>query len=160
MMPFISIDHCIQRRIKMRSILAISMAILFASALIGPSVALSDYQNGVLDGLSIGWEMAQKYDQALQGSPADFNQAVPQYNAWIEEIFGKNESLMLMPISTTPTRQADSYFKSQIITPMHSIDASWNQTGISLLPEPDAYGLIKGVPADAYYSFGPALADF
>ena len=144
----------------MRSILAISMAILFASALIGPSVALSDYQNGVLDGLSVGWEMAQKYDQALQGSPADFNQAVPQYNAWIEEIFGKNESLMLMPRSTTPTTQTDSYFMSQIITPAHSMDASWNQTGSSLLPEPDAYGLIKGVPADAYYSFGPALADF
>ena len=67
---------------------------------------------------------------------------------------------MLMPISATPTRQTDSYFKSQIITPMHSMDASWNQTGISLLPEPDAYGLINGVLADAYYSFGPALAVF
>ena len=148
----------------MRYILAISIALLFASAFMGPSAALSDYQKGVLDGLSMGWKMAQKYDQALQGSPAEFNGAVPQYNTWIEEIFGENESLMLLPISAALTGQAagqtGSYFKSQTITPVHSMDASWNQTAISLQPEPDEYGLINGIPADAYYTFGPALADF
>lgn len=148
----------------MRKTQTISIALLFAFALIGPSVALSDYQNGVLDGLSIGWEMAQKYDQALQGNTTDFNGAVPQFNAWIEEIFGTNESLMLSPISATPAgqtgNQKDSYFMSKTLTPVHSMDASWNQTEFSLLPEPDAYGLIDGVAADAYYSFGPALADF
>jgi len=148
----------------LRDILALLILLLFAFALIAPSVALSDYQKGVLDGLNMGWKMAQKYDQALQGNPAEFNGAVPEYNAWIEEIFGKNESLMLLPISAAPsgqtTRQKDSYFMSKTFTPVHSIDASWNQTDISLLPEPDAYGLIDGVPADAYYSFGPALADF
>ena len=148
----------------MRDIAAISIALLFALALIAPSVALSDYQKGVLEGLEMGWKMAQKYDQALQGSPAEFNGAVPQYNAWIEEIFGKNESLMLLPISAAPrgqtTGQTDSYFIKKTFTPVHSIDASWNQTEVSFLPEPDEYGLINGVPADAYYSFGPALADF
>ena len=144
----------------MRDILTVSIALLFALALIGPSGALSDYQKGVLDGLSMGWKMAQKYDQALQGSPAEFNGAVPEYNAWIKEIFGENQSLMLMPMTTSPARQADSYFISKTFTPVHSMDASWNQTDISLLPEPDEYGLIDGVPADAYYSFGPALADF
>ncbi len=148
----------------MRDILALSTAMLLALALIGTSVALSDYQKGVLDGLSVGWKMAQKYDQALQGSQAEFNRAVPEYNAWMEEIFGKNESLMLRPMSAAQTVQnssrRDSYFMSKTITPEHSLDASWNQTVLSLLPEPDAYGLIDGVPADAYYSFGPALADF
>ena len=144
----------------MRYILAISIALLFALALTGPSIALNDYQKGVLDGLSMGWKMAQKYDLAVSGNLAEFNQAVPQYNAWIEEIFGENESLMLMPMTTFPARQADSYFISKTFTPVHAMDASWNQTDISLLPEPDEYGLINGVPADAYYSFGPALADF
>ncbi len=144
----------------MRYIMALSIALLFA--LIGSSVALSDYQKGVLDGLSMGWKMAQKYDLAVSGNPAEFNRLVPEYNAWIEEIFGKNESLMLipMPLSAASTRQTDSYFISKTFTPVHSMDASWNQTEISLLPEPDAYGLIEGVSADAYYSFGPALADF
>ena len=144
----------------MRYILAISIALLFASAFMGPSTALSDYQKGVLDGLGMGWKMAQKYDLAVSGSPAEFNGAVPQYNAWIKEIFGENQSLMLMPMTTSPARQADSYFISKTFTPVHSMDASWNQTDISLLPEPDEYGLINGIPADAYYTFGPALADF
>ena len=146
----------------MRYIMAISIALLFASAFMGPSLALSDYQKGVLDGLSMGWKMAQKYDLAVSGSPAEFNGAVPQYNAWIKEIFGENESLMLMPmpLSAASGKQTGSYFKSQTITPVHSMDASWNQTEVSLLPEPDEYGLINGIPADAYYTFGPALAVF
>lgn len=148
--------------------LTISMKMLFAFALIGPALAqsdsLTDYQRGVLDGLGVGWEMAKKHDQALQGRPEEFNLAVPIYNAWIENIFGRNESLMLLPVSSATAgqaaRQKDSYFISKTFTPIHSLDASWNQTEISLLPEPDAYGLIDGVPAHAYYSFGPALADF
>lgn len=148
--------------------LTISMKMLFAFALIRPALAqsdsLTDYQRGVLDGLGVGWEMAKKHDQALQGRPEEFNLAVPIYNAWIEKIFGRNESLMLLPVSSAPAgqaaRQKDSYFISKTFTPIHSLDASWNQTEISLLPEPDAYGLIDGVPAHAYYSFGPALADF
>lgn len=144
----------------MRYIMAISIALLFASAFMGPSSAQSDYQKGVLDGLSMGWKMAQKYDLAVTGNLSEFNQAVPEYNAWIREIFGENQSLMLMPMTSSATEEIGSYFKSQTITPVHSLDASWNRTDISLLPEPDEYGLINGIPADAYYSFGPALADF
>lgn len=144
----------------MRNVLAISIVLLFASALINPIQALSDYQKGALDGLDMGWKVAQKYDQALQGSPDDFNLAVIQYNAWIREIFGENQSLMMVPMAVAPTRQKSSYFKSQTFAPVHDIDASWNQTEMSVHPEPDAYGLINGVPIDAYYSFGPALADF
>ncbi|HOV81681.1 MAG TPA: hypothetical protein PLN19_07565 [Methanothrix sp.] len=119
--------------------------------------ALSDYQQGVLDGLKRGWFMAQRYDQALQGDANAYNQAVPDYNAWIRSVFGENQSLLLQPF--TMGAGAADYSVSRTIKPVHSIDASWNQSG-SLLEQPDASGLIKGVPAEAYYSIGPALIGF
>ncbi len=142
----------------MRNALLIPTVLVFVIALIDPSSALSDYQRGVLDGLDRGWNMAQRYDQANSGDSTAYNQAVPEYNAWIEEIFGKNESLLLKPFTTS--EKTSPYFISQTFTPIHSIDASWNQTKSSLLPEPDAYGLINGYPAETYYSIGPALGTF
>jgi hypothetical protein len=63
----------------------------------------TDYQKGVIEGLSRGWFMAQRYDQAQKGSPNAYNQAILLYNEWITRIFGYNESLMLnklVPIGT------------------------------------------------------------
>ena len=131
--------------------------LLFIFNLVDISLALSDYQRGVLDGLNRGWNMAQRYDQAKAGDIAPYNQAVPQYNAWIQAIFGMNESLMLQPYAASAKQKP--YSISKTFTPVHSIDASWNQS-TSLLPEPDAYGMINGYPAEVYYSIGPALANF
>lgn len=144
----------------MKRALSTLIILAFIFNLIGPSLALSDYQRGVLDGLSRGWNMSQRYDQAKAGNIAPYNQAVAEYNAWIEAIFGRNESLMLQPFAasvkpTTPT----TYYASRTFTPIHGIDASWNQSN-SLLPEPDAYGMINGIPAEIYYSIGPAISDF
>jgi len=69
--------------------------VLIVIGLTVPSLALTEYQRGVLDGLKQGWSMAQMYDQARGGDIASYNQAVLKYNAWIESIFGENESLML-----------------------------------------------------------------
>lgn len=141
------------RRNAMLSLIIIGLG----SVLIAATAALSDYQQGVLDGLNRGWFMAQKYDQALEGDATLYNQAVPDYNSWIQSIFGNNESLLLKPF--TPSASPALYAISRTVAPVHSIDASWNQSQ-SLLEEPDASGLIRGVPAESYYSIGPALADF
>ena len=125
--------------------------------LIDSSLALSDYQRGVLDGLNRGWSMAQRYDQAKAGDIVPYNQAVQEYNAWIQAIFGINESLMKQPFAESAKPKPYSISKS--FTPIHSIDASWNQS-TSLQPDPDAYGMINGYPAEIYYSIGPALANF
>jgi hypothetical protein len=129
---------------------------LIVLVLIAPSLALTDYQQGVLDGLSHGWNMAQRFDQASAGDPTAYNQAVPGYNEWIVSVFGQNESLMLKPLNISP--QSQPYFMEQTIKPVHAIDATWNQT--SLVPQPDASGRIQGLPAEVYYSWGPALANF
>jgi len=135
------------------------MAFIFN--LIVSSPALSDYQRGVLDGLSRGWNMSQKYDLAKAGDNAPYNQAVTEYNAWIQAIFGANESLMLMPFSASALASSNPnpYFIGKSFTPVHSIDGSWNQSK-SLMPKPDAYGMINGFPAETYYSIGPALLNF
>ena len=129
----------------------------FAVVLISVAQVSSDYQQGVLDGLSRGWVMAQRYDQALAGDADAYNRAVPDYNAWIRSIFGDNQSLLLQPF--TQTGGAANYSVSRTIKPVHSIDASWNQSK-SLLPDADAYGMVGGYPAETYYSIGPALANF
>jgi hypothetical protein len=142
----------------MRNIMKTTTAlVLIALLLIAPSLALTDYQRGVLDGLNRGWFMAQKYDKAQTGSPTEYNEAVPKYNAWIISIFGKNDSLMLTPISIAS--QEKPYSISKTFKPVHAIDASWNQS-LSYVPQPDASGLINGVPAETYYSMGPALINF
>jgi len=131
------------------------VAIIFGLA--ASSQALSDYQRGVLDGLGKGWSMAQKYDTANGGDISPFNSAVAEYNSWIESIFGANESLMLKPFAEST--KLDPYSISKSYAPVHSIDASWNQSE-SLLPDSDAYGMVKGYPAETYYSIGPALTNF
>ena len=141
----------------MKSALFTLTALLFIFNMIDSSPALSDYQRGVLDGLNRGWNMAQRYDQANGGDIAPYNQVVPEYNAWIQAIFGMNESLMLQPFAASA--KTKPYSISKTFNPVHSIDASWNQSK-SLLPEPDSYGMINGYPAETYYSFGPALANF
>jgi hypothetical protein len=101
--------------------------------------------------------MAQLYDQAKAGDIAPYNQEVLEYNAWILAIFGTNESLMRQPFAAPA--KPNPYTTSKSLTPKHSIDASWNQSK-SMLPEPDASGMINGYPAETYYSIGPALANF
>ena len=135
------------------SVIPIMLALMMA--LISPSLALTDYQKGVLDGLKQGWSMAQRFDQAKAGDPTAYNQAVSGYNTWIEGIFGRNESLRLKPFAAS--KITEPYSISKTFSPIHAIDASWNQTQQSLLPEPDASGLINGYPAETYYSIGPAL---
>jgi len=142
----------------MKKALFIPIILILMAALVSPTPALSDYQKGVLEGLNRGWNMAQRYDQAKAGDATGFNQAVPDYNSWIESIFGKNESLMLKPI-TSPLA-VNQYSASRTFKPVHSIDASWNQIELSLTPEPDSSGLINGIPAEMYYSLGPALESF
>jgi len=141
----------------MKSALFTLVILLFIFNLIDSSLALSDYQRGVLDGLNRGWNMAQKYDQAKAGDIVPYNQAVQEYNAWIQAIFGINESLMMQPFAASA--KPNPYYISKSFTPIHSIDASWNQS-TSLQPEPDAYGMINGYPAEIYNSIGPALANF
>jgi hypothetical protein len=142
---------------KMKCTLFALVILLFVFNLIDSSRALSDYQRGVLDGLNRGWNISHRYDQAIAGDIVPYNQAIQEYNAWIQAIFGTNESLMLQPLAESARTRP--YSISKTFNPIHTIDASWNQSA-SLLPAPDVYGMINGYPAETYYSVGPALINF
>ncbi|MFB3763621.1 MAG: hypothetical protein ACE14P_00065 [Methanotrichaceae archaeon] len=63
--------------------------------------------------------------------------------------------------SATDTSQngaKQTYFASGTLSPVHKIDESFNQN--EGMPEPDANGLINGIPAESYYAIGPALFTF
>jgi len=68
-----------------------------------------------------------------------------------------NESLILQPFPESTKPQP--YSISKTFNPIHNIDASWNQSK-SMLPEPDAHGMVSGIPAEIYYSIGPAIINF
>jgi hypothetical protein len=141
---------------KMRRVLIV----LVLLALTAPCLALTDYQKGVLEGFTRGWSLAQRYDQAQTGGdPASYNQAVPKYKEWVASIFGQNSSVMPALDVINKAAQGQPYTASKNLGPVHAIDASWNQTK-TLIPEPDAYGMIGGVPAETYYSMGPAIYNF
>ena len=64
------------------------------------------------------------------------------------------------PVDTSKNSaaQQQTYFASGTSSPVHKMDASFNQTIGN--PQPDSNGNINGVPAETYYSFGPALVNF
>jgi hypothetical protein len=133
-----------------------SMLTLAILGLIIPCLAITDYQRGVLDGLNHGWTMGQRYDQAQSGDASSYNQAVPQFNSWIMGIFGNNESLMLKNVTGTAGVQANQYSIRKTFSPVHAIDASWNQSA-QVTPQPDAYGKIYGIDAETYETWGPGV---
>jgi len=84
---------------------------------------------------------------------------VPKYKDWVASIFGQNSSVMpALEIINNPS-QGQPYTISKTLGPVHAVDASWNQTN-TLMPEPDASGMIGNVPAETYYSVGPAISNF
>lgn len=132
----------------------IAIIALITLGLIIPSLAITDYQRGVLDGLNQGWAMGQRYNQAQSGDASAYNQGVPQFNSWITSIFGKNESLMLKNMSATASVQP--YTFSKTFAPIHAIDSSWNQS-VQITPQPDASGRIHGYDAETYETWGPGV---
>ena len=135
------------------------LIVLVLLTLTAPCLALTDYQKGVLEGFTRGWSLAQRYDQAQAGDPTLYNQAVPKYKEWVASIFGQNSSVMPALEIKNNAAQGQPYTVSKAVTPVHSVGGTENQTK-TLIPEPDAYGMIGGVPAESYYSVGPAIYNF
>lgn len=136
-----------------------ALIVLILLALAAPCMGLTDYQKGVQEGFTRGWSLAQKYDQAQAGDQASYNQAIPKYKEWVASVFGQNASEMPALDVMNAATQGQRYSVSKNLGPVHSIGGTENQTR-TMLPEPDAYGMIHGVPAETYYSVGPAISNF
>ena len=144
----------------LRILLLITMAILIGGVYSAPAMAAyTPWQEGVIKGLGIGFNMGQMYALAKQGhNISSFNAEVDKYNAWVQQNFGNDQNLMMpkMPVqgyATSPNYvdRGLNYIGSVPLStgkPIHAVDASFNQTPLVGYYE----GRIMDLPAGAWYT--------
>ncbi len=63
--------------------------------LAGLASAYTPEQQTILDGMNISFRLGIAYDKAMQGqNVAEYNALVDKYNAWIQQNFGEDTSLL------------------------------------------------------------------
>jgi len=101
--------------------------------------------------------LGPKSNQSAAGDKSNLSEADPLNEDWLgipSPISPGNET---NDKSQNGSKRDSPYSVNRIIAPVHEIDASWNQSSaLAGLPEPDKNGLINGIPAEMYYSIGPA----
>ena len=129
------------------------------------------WQEGVIEGLKIGFHMGQMSALANQGQNiSGFNAEVDKYNAWIQQNFGNTPNLTMpnmqetgygMPKFQDAGHIMPSYFPipRTSVKPIHVVDASFNQTIPTFPPGVVQNGRIFDMPESAWYStYGPYLS--
>ncbi len=105
----------------------------------------TDWQQGAIDGLKIGFEMGKAYEQAQNGINIDgFNAQVDRYNTWIRGHFGEDPMLLMQKMTgpvnlQMPVLIANNTTQSGIV---HAIDGTnelnegtYTTNDINLLPD-------------------------
>jgi hypothetical protein len=125
------------------SILTAIIAMLSLMAL--PVLAeLTDYQQGVYDGLSAGGQIGYLRGAAPYDATAaqQYNITVNQYNAWLQSVFGDNQTAIdnfwLNPHSGQTT--VDGYQAYSVV------NSTMPQTGVQIEPIPQTGVQIKPIP--------------
>jgi hypothetical protein len=132
----------------------IIVALVLLVAIAGAAGTYTDWQQGAMQGLKIGFHMGQAYSDAVRGyNVTGFNAEVDTYNAWVRQNFGEDPNLMMNKMSGAATPGNPLWINRSTAKPVHKIDGSFQNQ--NTYPQPDANGLIHGWPADAYYSWYP-----
>jgi len=79
--------------------------IVLLICLVGVVAAQSytEWQQGAMEGLSIGFKLGQAYEKAQNGlNINEFNSQVDSYNGWVRKNFGEVPTMLMQKI-TTPT---------------------------------------------------------
>ncbi len=88
----------------------------------------TDWQQGAIDGLKMGWNMREAYDQAMQGiNVSGYNAEVDKYNAWVGDHFGNDANLFMQKMDSASANLQRPYAVGKNITNngiVHAIDAS------------------------------------
>ncbi len=132
----------------------IPVALILLILLIIPALGeLSEYQKGVFDGLKAGMRMGI----LLGAAPFDQNQAqiyngqVDEFNQGLSAVFEGNKSTLdLFWLKPYGYAALNPIVISR--RPVHSIDASWNNT-TRFLGDQDIGKRIYDMPASAYYTW-------
>jgi hypothetical protein len=126
---------------RMKNII-IALALLIAIA--GAAGTYTDWQQGAVQGLKIGFHMGEMYTQASQGvNVTGFNSEVDKYNGWVQQNFGNDPALMMPKMSDGTALSKPVLIVNKTATGIvHTIDGSNNMTGpayitndMNLLPE-------------------------
>ncbi|HWQ18690.1 MAG TPA: hypothetical protein VN455_02860 [Methanotrichaceae archaeon] len=105
------------------------------------------------------WGVVPKGKVLTGGSPVDQQNITGTTSTdWLENKTVENSSSQ-SPNLTARAAKPHPFVISETLKPVHQVDASWNQTS-DLSPQPDANGLIHGMPAETYDAIGPALDYF
>ncbi|HNX10082.1 MAG TPA: hypothetical protein PKL29_08195 [Methanothrix sp.] len=108
----------------MRSIIALALLLSFVPLCMALSPVEQAYVNGVNDGVKLGKAMADA---------EQYNTLVQQFNDKINQTFGANASIMLlpmMPVNNTATAAATTYSSTK---PVHKMDGTPAETTVMQL---------------------------
>jgi hypothetical protein len=121
------------------------IALVLLVAIAGAASQYTEWQQGAMQGLRIGFHMGEMYTQASQGvNVTGFNSEVDKYNGWVMQNFGNDPALMMPkmsdgPILSQPILIVNNTTSGGIV---HAIDGSKNMSGpkyltndVNLLPE-------------------------
>jgi hypothetical protein len=107
------------------------------------------------------WGGVPKGKTLVDGKLVDQQNATNPLNPsvnWLGDTTNSGSRTSPMGTPFDGSSQAPLFFNNGIIQPIHKIDATWNNTLQG--PQPDANGLIYGLPAETYDAIGPALLYF
>jgi hypothetical protein len=137
------------------------------SSAVGASAAGYTPQQVAINGLGLSFKMGQMYALAQQGyNVSGFNAEVDKYNAWVQQNLGNDPNLMMSKMSTVQEsgNVMPRYFpvpRTNSVKPIHTIDASFNQTTPRFPPGAVQNGRIFDMPAGAWWTtYGPYLPDY
>lgn len=107
------------------------------------------------------WGGAPKGKELVDGKLVDQQNATNPLNPttnWLGDPAISGNGISPAGMTFNGSSQALVFSNNGIIKPIHAIDATWNKTLQG--PQPDANGLINGIPAEMYDAIGPALFNF
>jgi hypothetical protein len=137
----------------MKSIKIFVILTLLSLSAIPALAALTDYQQGVMNGLQAGMLLgkllgAAPFDPSLA---QQYNSQVDAFNQGLATVFGNNQTAInkfwLKPYGAAAAAAATITGK-----PVHAIDGSWNNTS-RVLGDQDEGKRIYDMPASSYYTW-------
>jgi len=160
-MTAISEEAIVMRRVSIILLVLILMLLALAVAAAAGSKDRIQSVGGEFGRNWLEGNLAIKSNKTAPDNRSNLSRADPFSEDWlgITSILKASNTTEKKP--QVSSKQELPYSFSRMITPVHQIDASWNQSNMVMaLPEPDKSGLINGIPAEIYYAIGPAYYNF
>jgi hypothetical protein len=140
--------------------LRMTAAVAMLSLMALPVMAeLTDYQKGVYDGLKTGGQISYLLGSAPYDTTAaqQYNSMVNQFNAWLQAVFGNNQTaintFLMQPLSGQAGLAYQYPATAYNTKPIHAIDSSFNQTNHTVVaPQGQT---VYGVPIEHYCTDNP-----